>query len=289
MASQHTSVWAATAQLPAFSPLTIDTAADVCIVGAGISGLTTAYLLTQVGKSVVVLDDGAVGSGMTGVTTAHLVNALDDRFFDLERLHGERGARLAAESHTAAIDRIESIVNRERIACNFIRLDGYLFCAPEHDEAYLDRELAAVHRAGLNGVTKVPRAPLSFDTGPCLRFPNQAQFHPLKYLAGVAQAIERGGGRIYTGSHATKLSGGSDAAVETATAMVRARHVVVATNSPVNNLVAIHTKQAPYMTYVIGAKVPRNAVTTALYWDTGDPYHYVRLQPIDADHDLLIV
>jgi glycine/D-amino acid oxidase-like deaminating enzyme len=289
MASQHTSVWAATAQHPAFSPLTIDTAADVCIVGAGISGLTTAYLLTQVGKSVVVLDDGAVGSGMTGVTTAHLVNALDDRFFDLERLHGERGARLAAESHTAAIDRIESIVNRERIACNFIRLDGYLFCAPEHDEAYLDRELAAVHRAGLNGVTKVPRAPLSFDTGPCLRFPNQAQFHPLKYLAGVAQAIERGGGRIYTGSHATKVSGGSDASVETATAMVRARHVVVATNSPVNNLVAIHTKQAPYMTYVIGAKVPRNAVTTALYWDTGDPYHYVRLHPLDADHDLLIV
>jgi glycine/D-amino acid oxidase-like deaminating enzyme len=289
MASQHTSVWAATAQLPAFSPLTSDTAADVCIVGAGISGLTTAYLLTQVGKSVVVLDDGAIGSGMTGVTTAHLVNALDDRFFDLERLHGERGARLAAESHTAAVDRIESIVNRERIACDFLRLDGYLFCAPEHDEAYLDRELAAIHRAGLHAVTKVPRAPLSFDTGPCLRFPNQGQFHPLKYLAGMAQAVERGGGRIYTGTHATKVTGGNDASVETASAAVRAKHVVVATNSPVNNLVAIHTKQAPYMTYVIGARVPRNAVTKALYWDTGDPYHYVRLHPLDAEHDLLIV
>ena len=134
---------------PAYSPLTADTSADVCIVGAGISGLTTAYLLTQVGKSVVVLDDGAIGSGMTGVTTAHLVNALDDRYFEIERLHGERGARLAAESHTAAIDRIESIVARERIECDFIRLDGYLFRAPEHDEEYLDRELAAAHRAGL--------------------------------------------------------------------------------------------------------------------------------------------
>src|SRR5687768_1762078 len=154
MSSQHTSVWAATAQVPTFSPLTADTSADVCIVGAGISGLTTAYLLTQVGKSVVVLDDGAIGSGMTGVTTAHLVNALDDRFFDLERLHGERGARLAAESHTAAIDRIENIVARERISCDFVRLDGYLFRAPEHDEEYLDRELAATHRAGLHHVTK---------------------------------------------------------------------------------------------------------------------------------------
>ena len=197
------SVWAATAQLPTYSPLTSDTAADVCVVGAGISGLTTAYLLTQVGKSVVVLDDGAIGSGMTGVTTAHLANALDDRYFDLERLHGERGSRLAAESHTAAIDRIESIVSRERIACDFTRLDGYLFCAPEHDEALLDRELAAAHRAGLHNVAKIGRAPLAFDTGPCLRFPNQAQFHPLKYLAGLAEAIERGGGRIYTGTHAT--------------------------------------------------------------------------------------
>jgi glycine/D-amino acid oxidase-like deaminating enzyme len=289
MASQYTSVWAATAQLPTFSPLTSDTATDVCIVGAGISGLTTAYLLTQVGKSVVVLDDGAIGSGMTGVTTAHLVNALDDRFFDLERLHGERGARLAAESHTAAIDRIENIVARERINCDFIRLDGYLFCAPEHDEAYIDRELAAVHRAGLHHVTKVARAPLAFKTGPCLRFPSQGQFHPLKYLAGVAQAIERAGGRIYSGTHATSISGGSDAAVETKSGAVRAKHVVVATNTPVNNLVAVHTKQAPYMTYVIGVTVPRNAVTTALYWDTGDPYHYIRLHQLDATHDLLIV
>src|SRR5687768_4616368 len=155
MASQNTSVWAATAQVPTYAPLTADTSADVCIVGAGIAGLSTAYLLTQVGKTVVVVDDGPIGHGMTGVTTAHLVNALDDRFFELERLHGERGSRLAAESHTAAIDLIEKIVAREHINCDFIRLDGYLFCAPEHDEAYLDRELAAAQRAGLHYVSKM--------------------------------------------------------------------------------------------------------------------------------------
>ena len=125
MASQAKGpVWSDTAKVPTYSPLTADTTADVCIVGAGIAGLTTAYLLTQVGKSVVVLDDGGIGSGQTGATTAHLVNALDDRFMDLERFHGERGSRLAAESHSAAIDRIESIVSRERIACDFARLDG---------------------------------------------------------------------------------------------------------------------------------------------------------------------
>jgi glycine/D-amino acid oxidase-like deaminating enzyme/nitrite reductase/ring-hydroxylating ferredoxin subunit len=289
-APSTTSVWIATAKLPAYSPLTGDISADVCIIGAGISGLTTAYLLTETGKSVVVLDDGHIGSGMTGVTTAHLVNALDDRYFELERLHGENGSRLAAESHTAAIDRIESIVTRERIACDFKRVDGYLFCAPEHDEAYLDRELAATHRAGLQNVAKSGRAPLAVDTGACLRFPNQAQFHPLKYLAGLAEAIERGGGKIFTGTHATGIQGGKDARVTTAAGIVTAKNIVVATNTPVNDLVVVHTKQAPYMTYVIGARVPRGSVALALYWDTGDPYYYVRLQPgIDAEHDLLIV
>lgn len=284
------SVWLATAKLPTYAPLGGDTSADVCVVGGGISGLTTAYLLTQVGKSVVVLDDGHIGSGMTGVTTAHLVNALDDRYFELERFHGEGGSLLAADSHTAAIDRIESIVARERIACDFMRVDGYLFCAPEHDSAYLDGELAAIHRAGLRAVTKIGRAPLAFDTGACLRFPGQAQFHPLKYLAGLAEAIERGGGRIYTGTHATKIAGGSDARVTAKSGTVKAGHIVVATNTPVNDLVVVHTKQAPYMTYVIGARVPRNSVMHALYWDTGDPYHYVRVMPgVDADHDLLIV
>jgi glycine/D-amino acid oxidase-like deaminating enzyme/nitrite reductase/ring-hydroxylating ferredoxin subunit len=283
-------VWEATAKLPSYSPLTHDTAADVCIIGAGIAGLTTAYLLTEVGKTVVVLEDGAIGSGQTGMTTAHLVNALDDRYFELERLHGERGARLAAESHTAAVDRIESIVSRERIDCDFMRLDGYLFCAPGHDEAYLDRELAAIHRAGLYNVAKTGRAPLEFDTGPCLRFPSQAQFHPLKYLAALAEAIERAGGRIFTGTHAQKIEGGKDAKVTAQSGTVLAGSIVVATNTPVNDLVVVHTKQAPYMTYVIAARVPRDSVTQALYWDTGDPYHYVRLQPnIDADHDLLIV
>jgi glycine/D-amino acid oxidase-like deaminating enzyme/nitrite reductase/ring-hydroxylating ferredoxin subunit len=290
MASQKTSVWAATAQVPPFAPLTADTSADVCVVGAGIAGLSTAYLLTQSGKSVVVIDDGAIGHGMTGVTTAHLVNALDDRFFELERLHGERGSRLAAQSHTASISCIESIVRKERIDCDFTRLDGYLFCAPEHGEDVINRELDAARRAGLHDVAKAGRAPLAFDTGPCLRFPNQGQFHPLKYLSGVATAIERAGGRIFTGTHATTIEGGRNATVATKTrATVSCRHIVVATNTPVNDLVAIHTKQAPYMTYVIGVRVPKHSVTTALYWDTGDPYHYIRLHPIDADHDLLIV
>src|SRR5207237_6876151 len=139
----------ATAVMPAESAVAEDTRADVCVVGAGIAGMATAYLLAREGKSVVVIDDGPVGGGMTGRTTAHLVNALDDRYFELERLHGEKGARLAAESHAAAIDRIEAIIAAENIQCEFERLNGYLFVPPGESTEVLDKELAAAHRAGL--------------------------------------------------------------------------------------------------------------------------------------------
>jgi glycine/D-amino acid oxidase-like deaminating enzyme/nitrite reductase/ring-hydroxylating ferredoxin subunit len=288
------SVWAATADTPKELPLSKDTSADVCIVGAGIAGLTTAYLLAREGKAVIVLDDGPIGGGMTSRTTAHLTNALDDRFYELERLFGEDGSRLAAQSHTAAIDRVEAIVRKENIDCEFERLDGYLFVPPNGRMKVLEDELPAAHRAGLTDIRRIDRAPLeNFDTGPCLHFPRQAQFHPLKYLTGLARAIERDGGQIFTDTHADEIEGGSDAHVTTSSGYtITADAIVVATNTPVNDLLAIHTKQAPYTTYVIGARIPRGSVPTMLLWDApadlGNPYHYVRIERA-GDHDVLVV
>jgi len=287
-AAKSESVWAATAKMPRERKLAENVEADVCIVGAGIAGLTTAYTLMQAGKSVVVLEDGALASGMTQVTTAHLSDAIDDRFIEIERWHGERGAFLAAESHTSAINRIESIANELHADCDFARLDGYLFLAPGDEKELLDRELAAARRAGLMA-EMVQQAPLSYNTGPAIRFPKQARFHPLKYLAAMADAITQKDGRIYTNSHADHIEGGDNAKVDVGSHTVRADAVVVATNTPINDMVAIHTKQAPYMTYVIGARIPKGSVTDALYWDTLHAYHYVRLQALDDDHDLLIV
>src|SRR5688500_3171266 len=223
------SVWMAAAAMPEDPPLESDARADVCIVGAGIAGLTTAYLLAKAGRRVIVVDDGPTAGGETCRTTAHLVSAVDDRFYHLERLHGGEGARLAAESHAAAIDRIEQIVQEEKIDCDFTRLDGYLFVPPGDDPAQLDDELAASHRAGLTDVTRVDRAPItSFDTGPALRFPSQGQFHILKYLHGVADAAKRDGVRIYNGTHVDRIEGGKDARVETDRGVISAGAIVVA-------------------------------------------------------------
>lgn len=289
-AGTSNSLWMATATRPEFTAVTQDDQADVCIVGAGIAGLTTAYLLTQAGKSVIVLDDGPIVSGDTERTTAHLSTVLDDRFVQLERRHGAEGAKWAHESHAAAIDTIERIVRAEQIDCDFERVDGYLFNSPDQPADQLDDELAAARRAGVTAAELVERAPLpSFDTGRALLLPRQAQFHPLKYLVALARTIVRDGGRIFTSTHVTKIDGGKSARVETeAGRVIACEAVVITTNTPVNDRLVIHTKQAAYRSYVIGLAVPRGAVPKILCWDTADPYHYVRVASAGTT-DILIV
>lgn len=170
------SVWMDTARTLVTSALNESIRADVTVVGAGIAGMTTAYLLQGEGKAVVVLDDGPVCGGMTQRTTAHLTNAVDDRYFEIERIHGEKGARNAARSHTAAINRIEQIVREEGMDCDFERLDGYLFVSPGESREVLDRELAAVHRAGLTDVALLERGPAAHWTTACLRFRDRRSF-----------------------------------------------------------------------------------------------------------------
>lgn len=289
----------ATADVPAAAPLASDHEADVCVVGAGIAGLTTAYLLAREGRQVTVLDDGPVAGGESCRTTAHLSNAIDDRYHVIERLHGKEGARLAAASHSAAIDLIEDLIQREGIACDFTRLDGYLFLAPGDKPEMLEREQAAAHRAGLSGVELLQDLPVPTLTtrgGPCLKFPRQGQFHPVRYLAGLCRALQRHGGRLYSEAHVLDVepaSAGSSLlrVVTRSGPVISARSVVIATNSPITNRVTIHTKQAPYRTYAIAMRIPRRTVPRALYWDTQEFYHYVRLQTLaDSTYsDLLIV
>src|SRR5688572_13541326 len=232
-AGRTTSIWMSTADLATRPVLSADVETDVCVVGAGIAGLTTAYLLAREGKRVVVIDDGPIAGGESSRTTAHLTWALDDRYYHLESLHGEEGARLAAESHAASVDTIERVCREERIDCDFLRLDGYLFDPPGEKDSQLDRELDAARRAGVT-VEKVARAPIrDFDTGPALRFANQGQFHPTKYYLGLVRAIEAKGGRIFGGVHAEEFKGGSPTTVRTVSgATIRAGSLVVATNSP---------------------------------------------------------
>ncbi|MCE3226400.1 MAG: puuB 1 [Bacteroidetes bacterium] len=289
----HLSYWLETTSPIAYSALEKDLKTDVVIVGGGISGVTTAYCLLKSGKKVVLIEDGNIGSGETGRTTAHCVTALDDRYYEIERVFGEKKAALIASSHKAAIDFIEQTSLKENIDCEFERVSGYLFLHPTDKHDSLSKELKAAQKAGLN-IEEIELMPGVTDKIPCLKFHGQAQFHPMKYLKGMCEAILKMGGEIYTNTHAAKID---ETGVETESGFkVVADHVVVATNSPVNNKYVMHLKQYPYRTYVIGAKVKKGSVPKALWWDTGDysvnteipPYHYVRLASLNDTHDLLI-
>ena len=161
-----------------------------------------------------------------------------------------------------------------------------------HPRFGLEREYAVTTRLGIN-VRRHERVPgLAFDTGPCLRFANQAQFHPLKYLDGLARAIVRMGGRIYDNTRALDIRGDSQLqTVQTEAGAIQAASVVVATNTPFNERVVMHTRQAGYRTYVLAMRVPKDALPRMLLWDTGAPYHYVRLAcgPAGASYELLVV
>jgi len=297
---ETSSIWYNTFEVPTYAALNQNARTDVCVVGAGICGLSTAYMLAKSGAKVVVIDDGPIGGGESGRTTAHLTDAIDDRIYVLEHVHGPDGARKIVASHREAIRRIEEIVRIENIDCDFERVDGYLFLRPGEDATVLDDELGAAHRAGLTQVSKLSRVPgVDADLGHCLRFPNQGQFHILKYLTGLASAIDRLGGRIFCDTKSESIEGGGTCTVTTSDGhTISANAVCVCTNGSITDMKTTHSKQAPYRTYVIGAVVPRGSVRHALWWDTGSPYHYVRLQRLDepvpgalsgAAYDALIV
>lgn len=277
-----------------FSKLDQNIKTDTVIIGGGISGLTTAYLLSKSGKKIVLIEDGFIGSGETGRTTAHISNALDDRYFEIEKIFSEEESLLAAESHTLAINTIESIVINENIDCDFERVDGYLFLHPSDDKLNLEKEFDAARKAKLPVSLVYEIEGVENVEGPFLKFSNQAQFHPLKYLLGISEAVINYGGKIFTQTHASDIE--KNSVITSDNKIIEADNIVIATNTPISNKVIIHTKQAPYRSYVIAAKIPKGKLPKKLWWDTGNqnspwpthPYHYIRIQNYNDEYDLLI-
>jgi glycine/D-amino acid oxidase-like deaminating enzyme/nitrite reductase/ring-hydroxylating ferredoxin subunit len=270
--------------------LTRDERADTVVIGSGIAGLSTAYELSQAGHNVVVLDRGKIGKGMTARTTAHLTSPSDDSFESLIRMRGLELARDFYQSHSDAIDRIEAIQEKEKIDCAFRRVAGYLFPALGSKSSELTPELEACKKVGVEVEWHKGIPFKGLGDVRCLRYANQGAFHPLRYLRGLAAAIESKGGRLFADTRVDEISeNGEEVTVRTENGhTVRARWAVVATNSPINDRVAIHTKQAPYRTYAMALTIPRGALADGLYWDTLDPYHYVRPQPGRGNFDYVI-
>jgi glycine/D-amino acid oxidase-like deaminating enzyme len=267
-------------QVAEAGPLRSTITADVAIVGSGIAGLSTAYELSTRGLKVVVLDRGNIGHGMTARTTAHLAPVCDDGAGEFIKMHGEDQAKLFWQSQAAAVDRIEDIINRHGFTCGFHRLDAFLFPGPKTQQKELDEELKAVRKTGMPA-EKLQGIPLrGFENTGCLRYPNQATFHPLRYLRGLAARIQAKGGMLFSGTVVTEIEEKDGVVVVRSSndGRVEAASAVVASNSPINDRFALHSKMAPYRTYAMAFHIAKGKLPDALYWDTMDPYHYIRQQ-----------
>jgi glycine/D-amino acid oxidase-like deaminating enzyme/nitrite reductase/ring-hydroxylating ferredoxin subunit len=267
-----TSLWQADVELPHFPTLDELGRVDVIIVGAGITGLTTALLLQQQGLRTVVIEQAQLGAGETGRTSAHLTQHVDGGYARLIADVGQEKAQAVARSHYDAVQLIETLA--AQCPCDFERVSGFLYT--EHDPERLLRELDAARAAGVE-VRWVDRAPLPFPTTGAIEFPGQAQFHPLKYLTGLVRLYAEAGGNISEGSHVRAIEEEDGRCrVLTDRWVSYADHVVAVTDAPIVGSTLLDTKLRANRTYALAAKVPDSELVGGTFWDTADPYHYLR-------------
>jgi glycine/D-amino acid oxidase-like deaminating enzyme/nitrite reductase/ring-hydroxylating ferredoxin subunit len=280
------SLWLDTVSRDAYPPLDRDLDVDAVVIGGGIAGVTAARLLLRAGRRVALVEARRLGDGDTGHTTAHLTEVLDAGYATLRSHFGRGGAALAAASQRVAIERIADFVQEDALDCAFARVPAYRYAETEEEIGPLDEELEAMQEAGLHAV-RVDRAPLPFPTRAAIRVEDQARFHPLEYVLGLARRFAAAGGLVFEGTRATKIAEGRRCAVETSGGTITCADVVVMTHAPVSSRFALHAKMAPYRTYALAAEVP-SVPADGLYYDSRDPYHYTRIQETRAGTFLVI-
>jgi len=259
---------------------------DVAVIGGGIAGLTAALLLQRAGRSVALLEARRVGAQVTGHTTAKITSLHTLIYADLARQHGEETARRYGRSNEAALRRIGELVDELAIDCDFERKAAYTYCESETNLARVREEAEIAARLGLPAsfVTELP-APL--DAFGAVRFDNQAQFHPMKYMLGLARAFVAAGGRIHEETRALDVEDGEPCRVETAAGTLTARDVIVATNLPFLDRGGYFTTNFPRSHVALAARVAPGTEPDGMFISVEQPSHSVRACP-DPSGPLLI-
>ncbi|MDQ4126045.1 MAG: FAD-binding oxidoreductase, partial [Actinomycetota bacterium] len=229
MPGHNRSFWVESTPDKSFQPLTADLTVECCVIGAGITGLTTAYLLQRAGMKVAVIEMDGIARGVSGYTTAKVTSLQGTVYSQIESKHGREAALLYAASNEAALAQVRALVEELSIACDLETRSNYTYCEDPSDVSKIEQEAEAASRAGLP-VELVHETDLPFDVAAAVRLDGQAQFHPRKYLLGLVDELERGGCLFFDDTRATGLEEGEPCVVETTGGKVRADHVVVATH-----------------------------------------------------------
>lgn len=272
------------AELPSFPSVTSDLEVDVVVVGAGLTGITAATLLKQSGAKVALLDRQRCASADTGHTTAHLTYVTDKRLSHLVKTFGKDAAKAFWEAGAVAIDQIYSTVKERNLDCDFKWVPGYLHASLEdtgdQERSSLEKDAQLAQELGFQAefLESVPYA-----NRPGVRFQHQAKFHPRKYLAALLKDLPGQGSYVFENSDASCVEG-EPLSVQVGKHKIKCQYLIIATHNPIMGKMGFvsatlfQTKLALYTSYVIGATLPPNSVPDALYWDTTEPYYYLRVE-----------
>ena len=276
------SLWLDTAPQGAHPRLDRDLEVDVAVIGGGIAGVSTAFMLARDGVSVALLEAAQVGSGVTGCTTAK-VSALQATVLSAIRSRkGDDAAAVYAEASVTGVEAIARLAEEERIGCDLERRDAYTYAAAEDELESARGELDAAQRAGLP-VEWVDGPDLPFPVAGAVRLPDQLQFHPVRYVRGLAAAAMRHGAVVFEGTRALGVEAGDPCRVRTDRGTVTAEHVVVATHYPMLDRGLYFARLEPQRSYCVAARV-RGALPQGMSINAGSPTRSVR-----SYDDLVIV
>ena len=285
--SKGRSLWLHTLTPAEYPVLDHDLSIDVAVVGAGIAGLTTAYLLKQRGVKVAVFEKYRIGDSVSGHTTAKVTSQHGETYSRLIEKFGRDAAQIYGEANQAAITQIEEIIQREHIDCDWRREDNYVFTDNEDEIASLRQEAADAASLGLPA-TYETTMPLGIDMRGAVRFKDQATFHILKYLHGLARAVDGDGCYVFENTKASLVNDGEHVTFHTPGGRVIANKVVLATNvpSPIKDHAAYGLLEYPARSYIVAGRIER--AMPGMYINTGNPTRSILPTTFNNEHWLLV-
>ncbi len=280
------SLWLATTPETDFPAMAKDISVDVAVVGGGIAGIATAFLLKRAGVTVAVVEAGRVVESVTGNTTAK-ITSLHHLIYDyLINQFGEDGARQYADAQTAAIDKIASLVEEHKISCDFRRTPAYTYTEEDVDLDQIKAEVEAATKLGLPA-SYVETMPLPFPIKGAVKFENQAQFHPRKYLLALAEKLPGEGSHVFEGTRALEIEDNDPCRVKTSRGTITAKSVIITTHFPFQDPNIYFAAMHPMRSYVLGCRL-QGAVPQGMYVSTGTPHNSIRNNPYEGGEIVML-
>jgi len=261
---------------------------DVAIIGAGIAGITAAYLLKKAGKTVALVEAEQIAASASGHTTAKVTSLHQLIYADLIDRHGEDKARLYGESNQAGVEFVASTVGQEGIDCDFQRNDTYSFAEDSENLDKIQKEYDAAIKLGLPAHF-VTDTTLPFEVVGAVKFTNQAQFHVRKYLLHLANTIPGDGSYIFENSRVQTVDEGTPCKVYANDTTLQATDVLLTTHLPIMDRGLYFAKAYPQRSYIIGAKINEEQAPQGMYIGVGKNYHSIRTTPAEDGGLLLLI